>query len=254
MQKRHVLIVDDEPRSRQGLKRRLEAWDENLVISTASSGKEALHLLEEVSIDLLITDIRMPEMTGLELIEKTKKLSVQPVFLVISAYSEFEYAQQALKMGVVNYLLKPVSKEAFLEAVEAAFKTVETLHPDKQTDAAADPYLENIRNLPESLQTAASLIDQRLGEKFSLKDIAAEVHLNPSYFSVLFKDHIGITFSEFVTRKRLQQAKRLLLTTDQPVAEIGEEVGYQTAKYFIQIFKEYENITPSKYRKEKLEE
>lgn len=247
-----ILIVDDEPRSRQGLKRRLDAWNEQLAtIHTAGTAFEALEFMQEHMVDLLITDIRMPEMTGLELIEKTKELNQEPVFIVISAYSEFEYAQRALKMGVVNYLLKPVKKEAFIEAVSAALEAREKKDRYEMVEKAMeDPALQPIEDLPEPLQEAAQFIEEHLGEKFSLKDVAAHVHLNPSYFSVLFKEQMGVTFSEFLTRKRLQQAKRILLTSDLPVGEIAEKTGYQTAKYFIQIFKEYEGKTPSKYRKE----
>ncbi|SDO23521.1 response regulator transcription factor [Alkalicoccus daliensis] len=251
-----ILIVDDEPKSRQGLKRRLDAWNEQLAdIHTAGTAFEALEFMQEHEVDLLITDIRMPEMTGLELIEKTKKLNQEPVFIVISAYSEFEYAQRALKMGVVNYLLKPVKKEAFIEAVSSALAAREKKDRYAMVEKAMeDPALEQIESLPEPLQEAAQFIEEHLGEKFSLKDVAAHVHLNPSYFSVLFKEQMGITFSEFLTRKRLQQAKRILLTSDLPVGEIAERTGYQTAKYFIQIFKEYEGKTPSKYRKEARED
>jgi YesN/AraC family two-component response regulator len=66
---------------------------------------------------------------------------------------------------------------------------------------------------------------------------------------VLFKEQVGLTFSEYLTRKRLQIAKNRLLTTDLQIEEIALEVGYQTAKYFIKIFKDYEGITPSKFRK-----
>lgn len=249
-----ILIVDDEPKSRQGLKRRLDAWNEQMAeIHTAATACEALTFLEERSVDLLITDIRMPKMTGLDLIEKVKEMNHHPVFIVISAYSEFSYAQEALKMGVVNYLLKPVKKEAFIEAVSAALKEREKNNRYQLVEKAMeDPTLPSTENLPEALQEALYYIEEHLGEKFSLKEVALYVHLNPSYFSVLFKEQMGMTFSEFLTRRRMQQAKRILLTTDLPVGEIAEKIGYQTAKYFIQIFKEYEGITPSKYRKEAL--
>lgn len=251
-----ILIVDDEPKSRQGLKRRLDAWNEQMAtIHTAATACEALSFLEKNTVDLLITDISMPEMTGLDLIEKVKEMAHQPVFIVISAYSEFSYAQQALKMGVVNYLLKPVKKEAFIEAVSTALEAREQKDRFQRVEKAMeDPALYPAENLPEALQEAANYIEEHLSGKCSLKDVALHVHLNPSYFSVLFKEHMGMTFSEFLTRKRIQQAKRILLTSDLPIGEIAEKIGYQTSKYFIQIFKEYEGKTPSKYRKEARDE
>jgi two-component system, response regulator YesN len=73
--------------------------------------------------------------------------------------------------------------------------------------------------------------------------------LNPSYFSVLFKEQANLNFSEYVTRRRIQRAKELVISTNLPINEIAEEVGYKTSKYFIKIFKEMEGITPSTYRK-----
>ncbi|WP_256592999.1 helix-turn-helix transcriptional regulator, partial [Pseudomonas sp. 2822-15] len=70
------------------------------------------------------------------------------------------------------------------------------------------------------------------------------VHLNASYFSVLFKEQTGLTFSEYLTRRRMQVAKKLLFSTDLPIGVIAEKVGYQTAKYFIKLFKELEGHTP----------
>ncbi|NJP37726.1 response regulator transcription factor [Alkalicoccus luteus] len=252
MRTKRVLIVDDEPRSRNGLKRRLETWEHDLLqVFTASDGPEALHLLQEQDIDVLITDIRMPEMTGLELIAETKSFQRRPVFIVISAYSEFSYAQEALHMGVVNYLLKPVKKEAFLDAVQEALETRYRLDQIERVDRAfQEPDRIPSDQLPEPLQEAAAYIDSRISEKFSLKEVAREVHLNPSYLSVLFKEHMTMTFSEYVTKKRLQLAKRLLLTTSLPITEIAEQTGYQTSKYFIRIFREHEGLTPSRYRRE----
>ncbi|PRO66036.1 response regulator transcription factor [Alkalicoccus urumqiensis] len=246
-----ILIVDDEPRSREGLKRRLEAWDSRLLeVYTAVDAKEALETASSISLDVLITDIRMPEMTGLELIEKIRTFQEVPACIVISAYSEFDYAQKAIHMGVVNYLLKPVRKQEFLDTVEEALSRREQQQKLSQVERAMeDPALSPQSDLPPPLEEALSIIEERLSEKFSLREIAGDVHLNPSYLSVLFKEQMGMTFSEYITRRRLQQAKRLLLTTDFPVGDIAEKTGYQTAKYFIRIFREYEGTTPSKYRK-----
>ncbi|QKS72968.1 response regulator [Paenalkalicoccus suaedae] len=245
-----VLIVDDEPKSRDGLKRRLDAWEDYLLhVTTAENAQEALNFINDHDVDLLITDIRMPEMTGLELIEAVKALGRAPTYIVISAYSEFDYAHKALTMGVHDYLLKPVKKDEFLDAVKQALAAKAQLQRVGQVEKVmAEEEMTN-QELPPSIATAVEVIHTRLHEKCSLKDVAQEVHLNPSYFSVLFKDHVGMTFSEYLTKKRLQKAKTLLLTSDLPIGEIAERVGYQTAKYFIQLFKEYEKTTPSKYRK-----
>jgi len=92
-------------------------------------------------------------------------------------------------------------------------------------------------------------IDHHLKDEINQKDVAAHVHLNPSYFSVLFKEKVELTFSEYLTRRRIQRAKELVISTNLPISEIAEESGYKTPKYFIKIFKELEGMTPSTYRK-----
>ena len=249
-----ILIVDDEPRSRQGLKKTLEIWaDGNYQILMAENGKEAIEIIQQQKINILITDIRMPQITGLNLLTMIKEKNINPVVIVISAYSEFEYAQTAIRLGVTNYLLKPISKSKLIEAVEEAAAVekkqeragiIEKVVDEKLVDA-------NVKNQSskETIRKAMSYIDDHLKQEVTQKEVAEHIHLNPSYFSVLFKEQAKLTFSEYITRRRIQHAKNLLITTNLPVGEIAEESGYKTAKYFIKIFKELEGVTPSAYRK-----
>jgi two-component system, response regulator YesN len=249
-----ILIVDDEPRTRQGLQRTLESWNKGeFTILTAESGEEVLRISEEQKIHILLSDIRMPEMTGLQLLKTLKEKGLSPVVIVISAYSEFEYAQEALKLGVVNYLLKPIGKKKLLEAVEDAVIIMEKQVRAGLIEKVVDKKIVDASNKMDStrdtIRKAISYIDEHLQEEFTLKDVAAHVHLNSSYFSVLFKEQVNLNFSEYVTRRRIQRAKELVVTTNLPINEIAEEVGYKTAKYFIKIFKDLEGMTPSAYRK-----
>jgi two-component system, response regulator YesN len=249
-----ILIVDDEPRTRQGLKKNLDTWaNGNFQIMTAANGEEAIQLMKEHKVHILITDIRMPEITGLELLKIAKELNIFPVIIVISAYSEFEYAQEALRLGVINYLLKPISKKALIEAVEEGLKEVEKKQRAGLIEKVVDSKLvdansQNPSNR-EPIRVAIEYINNNLKNELTQKEVADHVHLNPSYLSSLFKEHVKLTFSEYVTRRRIQRAKELLMTTNLPINDIAEESGYKTAKYFIKIFKELEGETPSAYRK-----
>ncbi|MBT2644644.1 response regulator [Bacillus sp. ISL-41] len=254
MLSKNILIVDDEPRTRQGLQRTLESWNNGeYTILTAESGEDVLRIAQEKKIHILLSDIRMPEMTGLQLLKTLKEKGMRPVVIVISAYSEFEYAQQALKFGVINYLLKPIGKKKLIEAVEDAVKVMEKQERAGLIEKVVDEKIVDASNKMDStkdtIRKAIIYIDRNLKEEFTLKDVAAHVHLNPSYFSVLFKEQVDLNFSEYVTRRRIQRSKELVLSTTLPINEIAEEVGYKTAKYFIKIFKEIEGMTPSAYRK-----
>jgi YesN/AraC family two-component response regulator len=255
MQEKAILVVDDEPRSRRGLKKTLDAWaDGRFEILMAASGEEALAVMSTRKIHLLITDIRMPEMTGLQLLEQVECAGHKPVVIVISAYSEFDYAQEAIRFGVLNYLLKPVMKTKLIEAVEKALQVGESREQEGIIKKVVDKRLVDVEK--QSLQSespirkAINYVNENIKEKLSMREVADYVHLNSSYFSVLFKEQTNMTFSEYVTRRKLQNAKNLLISTNSPVADVAEEVGYQTSKYFIKIFKEYEGKTPSQYRKE----
>ncbi|WP_420808732.1 response regulator transcription factor [Bacillus salacetis] len=249
-----LLIADDEPRTRQGLAKILDKWaDGNYHVMTASNGEEAIESMKANKVHILITDIRMPEITGLQLLKLAKEQNILPVIIVISAYSEFEYAQEALRLGVINYLLKPISKKTLIEAVEAAAEAVERQERAKTIEKVVDKKLVQAgsqnASVPAPIKEAIEYINSHLKNELSQREVADHVHLNASYLSVLFKDHVKMTFSEYVTRRRIQRAKDLLFSTNLSINEIAEESGYRTAKYFIKIFKELEGMTPSAYRK-----
>ncbi|WP_226037086.1 response regulator transcription factor [Aquibacillus saliphilus] len=256
MNQKTILVVDDEPRIRQGFKKTLEQWsDGKHVILSAAGGAEAIEIVRSNKINLMLTDIRMPEVTGLKLLETLKEHNRNPVVIIVSAYSEFSYAQEALRLGVVNYLLKPVSKQKLVEAVEQALQVEQRQTRTGMIEKVADGklidinYEESYSNYTNSIKDALLYIDGNFSEELTLKQVADHVHLNASYFSALFKEQTNLTFSEYLTRTRLQYAKNLLITSTLPVTEIAERVGYNTSKYFIKLFKQYEGLTPSSYRK-----
>lgn len=248
-----ILIVDDEPRTREGVRKTLEAWSSGRCnIVTATSGVEALEWLQKQVAHLVVTDIRMPEIGGLELIERLHELEHPPVIIVISGYSEFDYARKALQYGVVDYLLKPLDKRKLVTAVESALERREKIDRIERMEKLVDPKLleaaQQDKGYSVQVQEALKYVDQHLQEPVSLKEVAEVLHLNSSYFSVLFKEQTGLTFSEYLTRRRVQRAKELLAGTPLPISEIAEKVGYQTAKYFVKVFRDLEEVSPSQYR------
>lgn len=256
MLQKRILVVDDEPLTRSGIKKTLEAWSQGKYeILCAEGAGEASQIMLSQKIHLLITDISMPEMSGLEMLESIKKQIQPPVVIIISSYPEFDYAREAIQLGVLNYLLKPINKHKLIEAVEKALEveaTQEKVDIFKRVidEKWIDVKKEERHQEHTPIQKAIHYIDEHLDKQLSLKEVAQHVHLNPSYFSVLFKDQTNLTFSEYVTRSRLQKAKNLLLTSQLSISEIAEIVGYTTAKYFIKLFKSYEAMTPSQFRKQ----
>jgi len=251
---RKILIVDDEPRTREGVRKVLESWSAGrYAIRTASSGVEALEWLKENEASLLVTDIRMPEIGGLDLIEKVSAMPHPPVAIIISGHPEFDYAQRALQFGVVEYLLKPLDKTKLVQAVERALKREEELTRIERMGKLVDTKLmetvhqDKVYSPP--VQQAIEFVDEHLQEHLTLREIAEHLHMNASYFSVLFKEQLGLTFTEYLTRRRVQRAKEILSGTRLSIAEIAEKVGYQTDKYFVKVFRSIEGVSPGQYRK-----
>ncbi|MBU9714323.1 response regulator transcription factor [Evansella tamaricis] len=256
MYEKTVLIVDDEPRTRLGIKKVLDTWSNGKIeLITVSSGAEAIKVFQKSKVNLIITDIRMPEMTGLRMLETLQNLQeIKPVVIIMSAHSEFEYAQEAIRLGVVDYLLKPISKAKLMGAVESALEEEEQRGRAHLMEKAIDEDLVSFigveRKEESPISDAMRFVDENLQHPLSLGDVAEHVHLNPSYLSALFKEQANMNFSEYVTRSRMQKAKTLLLTTNLTINNISEAVGYQTPKYFMRLFKETVGKTPNQFRKE----
>jgi len=248
-----ILVVEDEPRTLARLHRILETWAAGRYrVEDAPNLPEALARALQPDVVLLVCDIRIPGGTGLELIGELRKRGRQPAVVLVSGYAEFEYARQAITLEVADYLLKPVEREKLVEAVEKALEARRRNRRISLVEQMADDrLLELERRAPANpaVREAIAYVEAHLGEAIGLKEAAALVHMNASYFSALFKEQCGMTFSEFLTRKRVAKAKELLLTTNLSVEEIAARVGYQTARYFVEVFKEQVGLSPHRYRK-----
>ncbi|MGV3466261.1 MAG: response regulator [Heyndrickxia sp.] len=130
----HILLVDDEPLITRGLNALLNWEDYGFEVTCiAENGEEALELLKSNDIQLLVTDILMPKMTGLELIKKAKEIRPELKCVVLSGYQEFDYIKEGLLLGIENYLVKPVDKEELLKTVQTISKKLFTAMESSQS-------------------------------------------------------------------------------------------------------------------------
>jgi YesN/AraC family two-component response regulator len=250
-----ILVTDDERLTRNGLQRTLIKWAEGRYdILTAEDGWAALQLLRQHDwrFELLITDIRMPGMDGLQLIKHAKEEGNELSAILLTGYAEFEYARTAIRHGAIDYLLKPVQEDLLIRAVEeglertAARRDGASAGRGDEREGGESAAHSDVAN--PFIRQAMELIDRHLEQPLTAKDVAGRVHLNVSYFSVLFKNEAGVTFSDYLTNKRLERAKEMLVKTDRKVYEIAEQTGYQSASYFVKVFQEAEGVTPKQYR------
>lgn len=243
-----VLVIDDEKHSRLGVSSTLQqCYKEKMQVDTAQNGGTALELIEKHHYDLLITDIRMPKMSGLELLETLRKQQNSLATILLTGFAEFEYAQQGIKLGAADYLLKPVHQEHLLSTVQRVLDQVKThdetiLAADESRFASNNPYI----------QEALQFIEQHIASSVTIKEVSNHVHLNPSYFSVLFKDELGVSFTDYLIQLRTGKAKEMLRNSVLSLEQICEEIGIQSVSYFIKMFKKIEGITPKQYRENRI--
>ena len=246
MKKLRVLLVDDEIMIREGFKRLFD-WEAHdcEVVGEAADGMEALAQIDALRPDIVIMDINIPIMSGLKVIQVSRIKHPKIAYVIVSGYDDFSYCQQALRLQITDYILKPVDYEEFgicIDNLKISLyeqRMAEEHEPKEQGERV--------------LIGITRYLQEHLEEEVSLSVLAEEFHLNPQYISQLFKNEIGVGFLAYLTNIRMEKAKKLLLSTSFPIAEIAQKTGYGDYRVFTKVFKKAEGITPSQYRREFLE-
>ena len=238
----NILIVDDEVQSVRGLQNIIN-WKELSIGDPlcAFSKKDAMEVLKNNHVDLLLTDIVLGDGTGLELIRWNNERKVDFVSIILSSYPNFRYAQEAIGLGVHSYLLKPVEDAMLLTTLRTAAKQAEAFlsNPKSFSNTLSNPLIHDVENY----------IHSHISEEISRSDIAEYVHLSPEYLSTYFSRETGFTLSNYIKDVRVECAKGLLEKTNLPISTISENVGYETLAYFSSVFRQKTGFTPRAYRK-----
>ncbi len=238
-----IFLADDEIWVIMGLKKLIEKIGAPFqVVGEASNGVMALEEIEKKKPDVLITDIRMPGMDGLELMKEIRKKKLDTKVVLVSGYAEFDYAQKAIRMGAVDYLLKPVEAETFAKVLENLEKMLD------ERGGKQEEQPEEILN-PSALENIVEEIQSRYNENITLTGFSEKHNISAGHLSNLLKERLGMSFSEYITAKRVQKAKELLADERLSVEKVANEVGYKDYFYFTKVFKKAVGISPSKYRK-----
>lgn len=244
-----ILIVDDEILERDFLKSIiLDELNPEDTFLTSDSGAQAVQLAKQHKPDLIIMDLMLPEIDGLTAIYEIRKFLPYTIITILSAYSDFSYAQKAISLRVFEYLLKPVKptviKETFCRMQAAAAQS--NLATGQITEAhSQQEYYEKQNFIEESIK----YIKEHYKEKLTLDMVASKVFVNPKYFSHMFKKEMGIAFSEYVINLKVQYACKLLEDTNYPAYRISMECGFSDPSYFNRVFFTQMNMTPQAYRK-----
>lgn len=237
-----LLVADDEPIVRAFVKRFVQ--ERNLPVARileASNGREAIAQALEHGPDLMLLDIRMPGVDGLEAAEAIMEQRPDSCIVMVTAYDEFEYARSALRCGVSDYLLKPLDPEALARHVTAALaaKREKEGGGEREEGADAHPLVATVRRY----------VDAHLNETVRLEDIANAAHMSPSHCSRMFSRHAGVSLSDFITERRMALVVKLLETSFLSMTEIAGTVGFSSSAYFASWFKRAHGVSPLQYRK-----
>ncbi|UOQ86867.1 response regulator transcription factor [Gracilibacillus salinarum] len=240
-----MMIIDDESEIRIGLKNYFP-WNQIGfdVVKDCVDGKVALNYLDQHDIDVILSDIRMPVLDGIELAKKLHESGSNIYLIFLSGYKDFSYAKEALKYGVKDYIVKPGK----FEEIQEVFSRVK-LELDKEwreLDENQASYCENIiRTMKEHIQKQYASI--------CLEDMAEVLNMSPNYISSYFKEKTGENFSTYLTKIKMEKAAELLVDYHYKTYEISELVGYHNPKNFTRMFKKYYGMTPRDYRTSNME-
>jgi YesN/AraC family two-component response regulator len=205
-----------------------------------TSSTQALSQLPLIKPDVLIVDIRMPSISGLDLIQMLKARLPDLISVLLSGYAEFPYARAALRQGVFEYCLKPLDMD---EAEEVLKRLVNRLSGDALLPESVE-YSSGNRQFSLLLQ----YVNAHIYDKLVLEDLSRGFYINSNYCGQLFKAATGKTFSQYLRDARLTRACELLTRTKMPITEIASRVGYDNLHYFIRIFNGQMGVSPRQYR------
>ena len=240
-----VFLADDEIWIVMGLKKLIEKSGEPFqVIGEANNGILALEEIQRLRPDVVISDIRMPGMDGLQLLEELNRIECDVKVVFASGYAEFEYAQKAIQMGAVDYLLKPIEPEQLQKVL---VKLKEMFGETKDREDAETEAVET-----SVIQCIVEEIQKNYTENITLTGLSEKYSISTGHLSTLLKEQLGLSFSEYLASKRIQKAKELLVDEKLSVDAIAAMVGYGDYFYFTKVFKKTAGMSPSKYRSEVL--
>ncbi len=228
-----ILIVDDDSEFRQEMRECLFDYQ----VIEAANGFEALSILKKPNaIDLVVLDVMMPNMSGLDVLRQIKTLKPALSIIILTGKSSKDIAIEALKAHADDYIEKPFDVNQFLE-------TVRTILSSKTLRSFKNPH-----GVEAKIKLAQAFIERNFDKKITLEDVANQICLSPKYFSRIFKEKTGQGFNEYRLKIKIKEASKLLIQTDFSISELSNKFGYENLESFVRVFKRIKGLTPKEYR------
>lgn len=253
-----VVIVEDEEIIRKGLEMAID-WMEYgcVVIGTAENGAEGLELILRERPDIVLTDIKMPKLSGLDMVEQAS--AELPFYsIILTSYSEFKLAQKALKIGASDYLSKPVDRDELKKVLDkirrhltnqSRYDAIEQMSQKRTLTSEDEWSIFQMAKTSDNIYVKRTyqLIKERYQEKISVNDVAEELGVSVSYLSRKLKTHLNITFVDLLNQYRIKKALMLLEEGNQKIYEISDQVGFSEYKHFSSVFKKFTGSSPTEF-------
>ncbi|MPQ31270.1 response regulator [Clostridium estertheticum] len=252
-----VLIAEDEEMIRKGLRYTFD-WNKAdcIVVGEACNGIEGIEKIKELDPDILIVDINMPIMNGITMIQNSKE-EFSYSAIVLSGYDEFDLAKQAIHLGVMEYLLKPVDNNQLFEALEKAKKQIIKSKYYKISEIKSRELIkfdvlqgDFIRDVHKSSKCVSQMVDyvkESYHKKISIQDLVDILCMSSTHLNQKFKQETSFTFNDYVNRYRINMAINIMKTGKGKIYTIAMDVGFKDYRYFINVFKKYTNCLPSDF-------
>lgn len=264
-----LLIADDEQIEREALADIVaRRFEHEVVLQRAENGRKAADIAVLWGADLILMDIEMPGMSGLDAARAVLDQRPECKVIFITAYSLFQYAHSAVHLGACDYLLKPVDPDELEQSIRRAIRQIEAgrrlaalapVQPDPDSaEPGAEPLGAELTADAEGENSQAALVMAHVRKymednymyDLSLDSVSEILRISPAYLSVQFKKYQKMNFLDCLTELRINAAKELLSDPFRSTAEIASMVGYEDASYFARAFKKRTGMTPTQYRKE----
>ncbi|ASN06218.1 response regulator transcription factor [Virgibacillus necropolis] len=223
----NILLVDDEQLELEQLEYLLKPFFNFKSVYKAKDASRALDIVDKVAIQLAFVDIQLPGKSGLELAKQFKN-DYQIKVIMVTAFQSFEYAHQALRMGVEDYITKPLIESELIEVIQ--------------------PYLQQA-NLSDMVNQTLETIHNRFDERLTLGEIADDIHVNNAYLSRKFNEELNTNFASYLNNYRIEMAKRMLKESPRMnISQVSETCGFNSQHYFSSLFKKQTGLTPREFR------
>ena len=245
-----IVIIEDNHPVRKGLIYTIEKLKDKFeVVGEASNGTEGYALILEKRPQIILTDIRLPGITGLQMIKDVLEVYC-PQVIVISAYSEFAYAKEAIDLGVLRYLVKPVDEEELIASLNLAAEKWD------HSNAESDGFDRPAERIPAEIDDNTNrytvklkqYIKKHYADDITVADIASAMNLSESHLSRIFKHDTGYSINEYRILYKMYMACRFLSDGDTKIQEVAKRIGVENQRYFSFFFKKYTNMTPLEFR------